>query len=131
MSEENVEIVRRNFEDFVRTGDFDPEAFDPEVEFDNSNAMLDAAVYRGTDGLRDYLSLMREMWRQVRFEPQEYIPVGEDQVVVPVRMVAVGRDGIETVARNAQIITLRRGKIIRMKAFQSKAEALEAAGITE
>ena len=93
--------------------------------------MLDAAVYRGTEGLREYLSLMREMWRQVRFEPQVYIPVGEDQVVVPVRMVAVGRDGIETVARAAQIITLRRGKIIRMKAFQSKAEALEAAGLEE
>lgn len=35
--------------------------FDPEVEFDNSNAMLDAAVYHGPEGLREYLSLLREM----------------------------------------------------------------------
>jgi ketosteroid isomerase-like protein len=127
----NVEIVRRGFEDFARTGDFDPELFDPEVEFDNSNAMLDAAVYRGPEGLREYLTLMREMWKQVRFEPHELIPVGEAKVVVSVRMIVVGRDGIETVARNAQVVTLREGTVIHMKAFQSKAEALEAVGLSE
>ena len=99
MSRENVEIVRRGFEDFARTGDFDPELFDPDAEFDNSNAMLDAAIYHGREGLREYLFLLREMWKPVRFEPQEYIPVGEDQVLVPVRMITVGRDEVETVAR--------------------------------
>jgi ketosteroid isomerase-like protein len=130
MSQENIEIVRREFEKFVRTGDFDPEAFDPEVEFDNSNAMLDAAIYRGPDGLRKYLSLLREMWKQVRFQPQEYIPVAEDRVVVPMQMIAVGRDGVETVARAANIFTLRDGKVTHVKSFQSKVAALEAAGRT-
>jgi ketosteroid isomerase-like protein len=131
MSQENVEVVRRGLEDFLRTGEFDPELLDPEFEFDNSNAMLDAAVYRGPEGLREFLSLMREMWKQVRFEPQEYIPVGEDQVVVAIRMSTVGRDEIETVARAAGVYTLRDGKVTHMKAFQSKAEALEAAGLEE
>ena len=81
--------------------------------------------------LREYLSLLREMWKQVRFEPQEYIPVGEDKVVVPVRMIVIGRDEIETVAHNAQVVTLREGKVTHMKAFQSKVEALEAAGLSE
>ena len=121
MSQENVEIVRRGFEGFARTGDFDLELFDPEVEFDNSNAMLDAAIYRGPEGLREYLSLMRDMWKQVRFEPQEYIPVGEDRVVVRTRMIVVGRDEIETVARGANVFTLRDGKVTHLKAFQSKA----------
>jgi hypothetical protein len=71
------------------------------------------------------------MWKQVRFEPQEFIPVGEDKVVVPVRMIVVGRDEIETVARNAQVVALREGKVTHMKAFQGKAEALEAAGLSE
>ena len=131
MSQENVEIIRRGFEEFVRTGDFDPEDFDPEFEFDNSNAMLEAAIYRGTEGLREFLSLLRDMWKQLRFEPQEYIPVGEDQVVVPVRMIAVGRDGVETVARRATVFTLREGRITHVKAFQSTAEALESAGLRE
>jgi ketosteroid isomerase-like protein len=131
MSQENVEIVRRGYEEFARTGDFDPELFDPDVEFDNSNAMLDAAVYRGPEGLREYLSLLREMWKQVRLEPQEFIPVGEHQVIVPIRMITVGRGEVETVARTASVITVRQGKITHMKSFQSKAEALEAAGLSE
>ena len=114
-----------------RTGDFDPEDFDPEFEFDNSNALMDASIYRGTEGLREFLSLMREMWKHLRFEPQEYIPVGEDQVMVPVRLIAVGRDGVETVARAASIFTLREGKVTHSKSFQSKAEALEAVGLRE
>jgi ketosteroid isomerase-like protein len=128
--EENVEFVRRGFGDFVRTGEFDPDDFDPEFEFDNSNAMLDAAIYRGTEGVREFLSLMREMWKQLRFEPQEYIPVGEDKVVVTIRMI-VCRDGIETVARSAGLFTLREAKLAHVKAFQSKADALEAAGLSE
>jgi len=131
MPEENVQIVRRGFEEFVRTGDFDPELFDPKVEFDNSNAMLDGAVYRGPEGVREYLSLLREMWKQVRIEPQEFIPVGEDRVVVPVRMIVVGRDEIETVARAANLFTLRDGRVTHFKAFQSKAEALQAADASE
>ncbi|MDX6582580.1 MAG: hypothetical protein QOI10_1764 [Solirubrobacterales bacterium] len=131
MAHENVEIVRRGFEEFVRTGDFDPELFDPKVEFDNSNAMLDGAVYRGPEGVREYLSLLREMWKQVRIEPREFIPVGEDQVVVPLRMIVVGRDEIETVARAANLFTLRDGRVTHFKAFQSKADALQAAGVVE
>jgi ketosteroid isomerase-like protein len=131
MSQENVEIVRRGYEDFNRTGEFDPELFDHEIEVDNSNAMLDAAVYRGPEGLREYLSLLREMWKQVRVEPQEFIPVGEEQVIVPIRMIMVGRDEIETVARAASVFTLRDGKVTRVKNYQSKADALEAAGLSE
>ena len=131
MSQENVEVVRRTFEDFVRTGDVDPKAFDPDSGYDNSNAMLDGAIYRGPEGLREFLSLLEGMWKQVRFEPQEFIPVGEDKVVMPVQMTAVGRDEIEAVARAAQVFTLREGKISHVKAFQTKAEALEAAGLSD
>ncbi|HEY8779115.1 MAG TPA: hypothetical protein VIL93_04935 [Solirubrobacterales bacterium] len=81
--------------------------------------------------MREFLSLLRDMWKQLRFEPQEYIPVGENQVVVPVRLIAVGRDGVETVAARATVFTLREGRITRVKLFQSKAEALEAAGLRE
>jgi ketosteroid isomerase-like protein len=129
MSQENVEIIRRGYEEFGRTGDFDPELFEPEFEFDNSNAKLDAAIYRGPGGLREFLSLMRDMWEHMRFEPEEYIPVDENRVVVPVRITVVGRDGIETAARSAHLFTMRDGRVARMKAFQSKADALEAAGL--
>ena len=52
--------------------------------FDNSNAMLDRAVYRGHDGVRIYLSLLRGVWEGMRFEPTEFIAAGEDQVIRPI-----------------------------------------------
>ena len=136
MSQENVEVVRRayeliNGEGFSGAGDLDLSAFDPDIEVDNSNAVFDAAVYRGHDGLRELLSLFREMWKYQRFEPQEFIPIGEDRVVVPIRIVSVGRDAVETLAHRADVVTLRDGRITRAKAFQSKAEALEAVGLRE
>ena len=71
------------------------------------------------------------MWESQRFEPEEYIPVGEDQVLVPQRIISLGRDGVETIARNANLYTLRRGQAVRVKTFQTKAAALEALGLAD
>jgi SnoaL-like domain len=131
MSQENVEVLRRFSEHFSRTGETDFSVIDPDAVFDNSNAIFDGAVYRGHDGVRTYVSLLRGMWEGMRFEPEEFIPVGEDRVIVPVRMVMRGRDEIETVARSATLYTLSKGKITHAKAFQSKADALEAVGLSE
>jgi len=128
MSQEAVEFIRRRVEEFLRSGDFDPADFDNGFEFDNSNAKFDGAIYRGPEGLREYLSLMRQMWEQFHFEAQEYVAVGEDKVVVPYRITVVGRDGIETVAHSAVVYTLHGRKLAHAKAFQSKADALAAAG---
>ena len=93
---------------------------------DNSNAAFDGAVYRGHDGLREWLSWLRGMWKRQQFGPQEFIPVGEGRVIVPVparqRWQRRCRDGRPRRAAT----TLREGKVIHLKTFQSKAEALEA-----
>ena len=86
MSQENVEVARRFSEHFTRTGEVDFSVIDPDAVFDNSNAMFDAAVYRGHDGVQTYPSLLRGMWEGMRFEPQEFIAVDEDRVIVAVRM---------------------------------------------
>jgi ketosteroid isomerase-like protein len=137
MSEENVEIVRRIYEkwqdlvladpDDKSFGDF----FDPAIEVDNSNAVFDGVVCRGRDGLREYLALLRGAWSSLRLEPEEFIGVGEDQVVVAQRIFPRARAGVEVVARSATTYTFHEGKVIRIKTFQSKAAALEAAGLSE
>jgi ketosteroid isomerase-like protein len=131
MSQENVEILRRGYEGYNRTGEFELELFDPDGVWDNSNAVFDPAVYRGVDGVREFLSWLREMWKQVRLEPEEFIVVDEDRVIVPTRIVSTGREDVQTIAHNANLFTLRDGKITYVKAFQTKAEALEAAGLRE
>ena len=128
MSQENVEIVRRTYE----TDDPDPDLYDAEAVFDNSNAIFaDPGMYRGLDQIREYYDAQGEMWESQWYEPQELIPIGVDQVVVSEQIVSVGRDGVEVVARVATLYTLRAGKITHLKTFQTKAEALEAAGLSE
>lgn len=46
------------------------------------------------------------------------------------RMVSVGRGDIETAAHSASVWTLHDGRIVRVKAFQSKADTLEAVGLS-
>jgi ketosteroid isomerase-like protein len=134
MSQENVEIVRRGMEQFNQ--DFTSEELHldllaPDIVFDNSNAGLDAAVYRGHDGMRQLMSLLRGIWKLQQGEAHEFIPVAEDRVIVPIRIVSVGRDNIELAANMAMLVTVGDGKITHMKSFQSKADALEAVGLSE
>ena len=75
--------------------------------------------------------IKREVWASQRFEEEELIAVGEDRVLASFRFVSVGRDGIETVAHFANITTLCDGRVTHMRVFQSKDEALEAAGLRE
>ena len=132
MSEENVEIVQRGYETFSRTGELDPDDWDPDAVLDNSNAIFaDPGVYRGFDRIREFFIAQGEMWESQRYEPEEFIPVGVDQVVVPQKIVSVGRDGVEVVAHTANLFTLHAGKVTSMKNFQTKTEALEAAGLRE
>lgn len=131
MPEDSAEIARRLLEGFARTGEWDLELIHSEAEFDNSNAMLDGDVYEGHEGVRRWLALLQDMWEHVRFEPQEFIPMGDNRVIVSLRTVTVGRDGIETSANSAGLVTVKDGKLIRMKSFQSKADALEDVGLAD
>jgi ketosteroid isomerase-like protein len=132
MSQENVEIVRRGYEHFNRTGELDPGHWDADAVFDNSNAIFaDPGVYRGFDRIMRWVIDQRKMWQSQRYEPQEFISVGADRVVVPQRIVSVGRDGVEVVAHTANLFTLRDGKVTHWENFQTKDAALEAAGLPE
>ena len=56
MSQENIEVVRRGYEHFNRTGELDPGGWDADAVFDNSNAIFaDPGVYRGLDRIREWI----------------------------------------------------------------------------
>jgi hypothetical protein len=135
MSQENIEIARRAVEEFNRqftsTEELDLDVFASDVVFDNSGAAFDGAVWRGHDGIREFMSLSQGMWKVQQGEAQEFIPVDEARVIVPSRIVSVGRENVEVTAHLAILITVGNGKITYMKAFQSKTEALEAVGLSE
>lgn len=66
------------------------------------------------------------MW----IEPQELIPVGEDQVVAPLKWGGRGKgSGVDfQESRETWVFTVRAGKIARAKEFATREEALTAVG---
>ena len=135
MSQENVEIVRRldaKWEDEALLLDDEVYALlDPEVEWDVSRRSFDSGIYHGYDGIREFVAGLREVWESGRFEPLAFIPAG-DEVVVPVRLFLVSRTDRQVVTANAaHLWRLRDLKVIRYCVFQTKGEALEAAGLSE
>jgi ketosteroid isomerase-like protein len=131
MSRENVEVVRRGYEHFNRTGEPDYSALDPEVVYDVSRRTFDPLIYHGHEGVREFVALIREQWTTMQLEPQDFVDAG-DTVVVSVRLVGVGQQsGVETTANAAHVWVLRDGKVVRQTTFQTMDEALEAAGLEE
>ena len=122
-------MLRRGYDHFNRTGEPDYSLLDPDVVYDVSRRVFDPEIYRGHEGVREFTRLLREQWETIRVEPQDFIVTGDDVVVVPVRLVGVGKQSrAETTANAAHLWTFRGGKVIRQTTFQTRAEALEAAG---
>ena len=132
MSEENVEIVRAAFDAFNR-GDRDAALKDmaQDYELDMSRAISpDQRGVYGPDQVRQFWADTVKPFESFRFEAEEFIEAG-DQVIVPATAHARGRDGIEVTARSATIYTIRDGAIVRMCMYQTRQDALEAAGLSE
>ena len=132
MSQENVEIVRRVHD---QTQD-DPEAFydllDDEVEWHESGTMRpEGGIYRGPEGVREYFRTWVGAFDSWGWEVEEYLDAGES-VVMRLHQWGRGRgSGAAVEQRFWQVLTLRNGKIIRRSDHLEKAEALEAAGLSE
>ena len=133
MSRENVEVLRRLYDQFER-GDFWAlgDAYDPDVEWRwsrSGRALVGGTTYRGRS---EVLGAMREWlrgWDWFRVSAEEFIDAG-DSVVVVVRADAKLKGGRGDVTDNwADVYTLRDGKIVVMEAFDSRADAVRAAGV--
>ena len=134
MSQENVEIVRSFFDGFNR-GDLDRavEGAADDFVLDWSNSIgVRKGIYRGKAKVRDFWAALHEDFDEVRTDPEEIIEVDESTVVVASRIRARGRgSGVNVHAASAQVWTIKGGEVRSVKLYQSKAEALEAAGIEE
>ncbi len=127
MSQENVEIVRRNYDHLSKTGEPLADVCDEEIEF--SFAWMEG---RSFDGLQQATAEWTSTFEEWHIEARELIEVGPDQVIAIVRDRARPK-GSNAVIDNefAHLWTLRDGLIIRFEAFTERAEALEAAGLSE
>jgi ketosteroid isomerase-like protein len=130
MPEANVEIVRRGFEHFIATGEPLWETLDEDIAI-RDHDIPDSDDYQGYAGLAQWREDWSAAWDDWRWEPEEFIDVG-DRVVAVLRVHAKGRgSGVDVERVDGAVWTLRNGKAVRLDYYGSKAEALKAVGLAE
>ena len=127
MSQENVGIVRRSFEAFQIDGlEGLLRYVHPGIEWTTTGAFVEAATYRGHEGVRRYLGSMLDEFDDAHIEPEELIDAG-DQVVVLARISGRGKQsGAAVELKLMSVGSLRAGKLFRIRNHATKADALEA-----
>jgi ketosteroid isomerase-like protein len=146
MSEENVETVRRVFDEASRrtdpTGravdalDRDSmavvyESMDPEVEVHEDPRFPEAGIYRGVEAVRCYFGRFVESFDEFSFEAEDFIGLEDERVLVLFSLTTRGKgSGARVQARPGWIYTIRDGRTMRIDAFLDRDEALEAAGLS-
>jgi ketosteroid isomerase-like protein len=131
MSEDNVERIRESVEAFNR-GDVDA-AFDlmhPDVEWQTLDLFPDAGTYRGAEGVRAFFRTWWDAFPGFQLHLEECAPVDDHQVIAALRVSGEGAESGAGVQSPVffQLFEIRDGQLIRARMFQTKSEALEAAG---
>ena len=133
MSEENVEIVRGVYEAWQR-GDFEValEPFHEDIEwFGPPEAPGSSEGVRGREGVQHALAGWLGAWVDFRFELRELIDHG-DEVLAGGWQHGRGKgSGVEVSEETFSVWTLQAGKIVRQRMFRDRAQALEAAGLSQ
>ena len=133
MSQENVEIVRRSLDAFNR-GDVDEalDMYDPQAEV---KTLMSGSAH-GRQELRAVILEREKEMGAVQYLPEDFIDAG-DTIIGVVRATGRGRlSGISdtdfpVAPQLAVVWTFKNGLVIRQEMFSSKAEAVEAAGLSE
>ena len=126
MSQENVELVRRVYENWER-GDFSQtEEFHPEIDFE----MVDWPHQTKARGIEE----MWQTWRSTlsafghfRSVPTEYVDCGRNVLVLN-RIEGSGKEsGAQVSADVASVLTVDGGKVVRIALYWDAARAREEA----
>jgi ketosteroid isomerase-like protein len=127
-----VEVVRRHSEAWNRRDLmtlFSLWRSDAEIDWSRSRGPL-KGVYRGHRELETFWSEFWSTFEVVELELSDFRQTGP-YVVASNTAHMRGRDGVEVTARSTSVYTVENGQVTRLRLFQERAEALEAAGLRE
>jgi len=135
MSQENVQSLRQGFAEFAR-GDVEAalERFDPDVDWRGAMApILGGGAVRGKEALREFFTRdLFDGFEEARVETLAYRDLGNDVVLVTVRYVGRGESsGLEIDQTVFSLFRFRDGKVVSLRDYSTRDEALEAAGLSE
>jgi ketosteroid isomerase-like protein len=135
MSQENVEVFKRAVEASNRR-DYEAlvEAFDPDIEWHGIFGVMfggEAKVYRGHDGVLEYLRDTDEGFAMRDVQVSELRDLG-DRLVVLGHVRGRGREsGVELDSPYGGLAEFKNGKLVRYTDYLDHRQALEAAGLSE
>ena len=131
MSEQNVDLHRRTVQAYNAP---DIEEFiaccDPEIEFRAATTAV-GGVYRGHDGLRRWHLERKDVWDNIRIEPEAFFDLGENTLLFHVAYARGRRSGAEVAMPNAQLATWRDGRCVHLKTYPRREDALADLGLSE
>ncbi len=129
MERVDLEQVRAVYASLSSDGTPDPELFDPGVEWHNAPELPGAAVHHGVEAMMTDIRAQAEAWEERHFEPVDMIST-DDGAVVFLEVTARGRSsGTPVHLEVVHVLTLQDGKIVRVRAFIDREQALQAAGV--
>jgi ketosteroid isomerase-like protein len=131
MSEENVEVVRRAYSEFLETGTFAREIAASDFVWDMSHydGWPEQQVYQGVEAAERFMQEWTSAWVDWELQIDELLDAG-DKVVALVRQRGRSKlTGIPVEVSLAKIWTLRDGKYARMDMYSDVADALTAVGL--
>jgi ketosteroid isomerase-like protein len=129
MSQENVDVVRRHFAAFEHGGlDAVATFWHPDIEWRPvEGAADDAGLMRGHDALRRYYQDWMDTLDQLHADVEEVIFDADERVAVVVHNSGRGRaSGVLAEGRYYVACTVRDGRIVSGREYETRAQALEA-----
>ena len=144
MSRENVEVVRKVVKAFAEGRPDDAfTVFDPDVEWHTAADEPDSiGPYRGLSGVRELYATWGDIWAEgferaaleafdAAIENREIVDA-DPHVIVPLQPRLKGRaSGVAVEVPETYVLTFRGGRIIEVREYRTKREALEAVGLRE
>jgi ketosteroid isomerase-like protein len=132
MSEENVEIVQRLL---AATADSENEValslMHADIEWQTADDEPDAGTLHGHAQVVAMFDEWRRSFENFSGTPQEFIDAGDD-VIVPLIFAGTPRGGgAQVTFDETQVYTVQGESIVKVREFRTKAQALEAVGLSE
>jgi ketosteroid isomerase-like protein len=104
-------------------------ALDANIEWTEPPEFPGGGTYHGRDGAKRYLAQSRAAWADVISEPERFITAG-NRIVVFVHARVKPKGSNEWQETNlADVYTVNEGKIVQMRAFADRQEALRWVGV--
>jgi ketosteroid isomerase-like protein len=126
MEQGNVEIVRAIYDAWAHNRSA-RHLIDEDVEYVNPPYAVEPGTRRG----RASFAAIGDAYDDIQVKPQRYVDAGDDVVVIARITGASKVAGVPIDREQGYVWTIKDGRAVRFQWFNSKAEALEAAGVGE